>query len=79
LWRKALGSVTPLQEMLLKHAATCQVIAEDAQARMLSGDPSMSAAELTKLINIAHRARRQIGLPTAVEPERDRDIGWTLK
>jgi hypothetical protein len=69
LWRKALGSVTPLQEMLLAHAATCQVIAEDAQARMLSGDPTISPAELTKLCNIASRAIKQLGLPAQSERE----------
>jgi hypothetical protein len=65
LWRAELGSTTPLQELLLAHAATCVVIAEDAQARMSSGDPSISVAELTKLNNIASRAMRQIGLPVA--------------
>lgn len=73
LWRDALGSVTPLQETFLAHAATCVVIAEDAQARMLSGDPSISAAELTKLCNIASRAIKQLGLPA--ESERRSEFG----
>jgi hypothetical protein len=79
LWRKTLGRTSPWQEMLLTHAATCQVIAEDAQARLLSGDPSMTAAELTKLVNIANRAVRQLGLPVAGERERKVETGWTLK
>jgi hypothetical protein len=70
LWRAELGTVTPLQEMLLTSAACAVVIHEDAQSRALNGDPTISVAELTKLANIASRAIKQIGLPVAGSPSR---------
>jgi hypothetical protein len=64
LWTKALGGdVSPVQAMAITHAAATHCILEDAQARMLSGDQTISASEITKLSNISARALKALRLP----------------
>jgi hypothetical protein len=66
LWTKMLGAdVSAHVSMLMTHAAAATVIAEDLQARVLSGDPSVSVEQLTKASNIAGRAVRALRLPEA--------------
>jgi hypothetical protein len=77
LWTAAVGgSPSPVQAMAIRHAAACCAISEDAQSRYLSGDPSFSPDQLTKLANIATRAINALGLPA--EPERKRKTGFEL-
>jgi hypothetical protein len=71
LWTKALGSKpSPVQAMAIQHAAATTVICEDAQARYLSGDTSITPEQITKLSNIATRAVNALNLPAAGERKR---------
>jgi hypothetical protein len=64
VWTAALGGApSPVQSMALAHAAATQVILEDAQAKRLRGDVSITPEQIVKLSNIADRARRQLALP----------------
>jgi hypothetical protein len=64
LWTKALGGdVSPVQAMAITHAAATQAIAEDLQARRLNGDRTITPEQIVKVVNIAQRAIRALGLP----------------
>jgi hypothetical protein len=70
LWTKVLGGdVTPVQSMALVHAAACQALCEDLQARALSGDTTITPEQVVKLSNIAQRAIRALNLPAQSERE----------
>jgi hypothetical protein len=80
MWRAALGGdVSAHVAMLIEHAATAVVVSEHASARMLAGDPAISAAEVTKLSNVASRAVRALNLSNGHEHERERNTGLGLR
>jgi hypothetical protein len=72
LWTTALRHTpSPVEVMAITHAAACCAISEDAQARRLAGDTSITPEQITKLSNIATRAVNALNLPTEREPERN--------
>jgi hypothetical protein len=65
LWTQALGGApSPVEKMAITHAAACQALCEDMQARALSGDTSITPDQVVKVSNIAQRAIRALNLPT---------------
>jgi hypothetical protein len=79
LWTKALGGVvTPVQAMAITHAAACQALCEDLQARALSGDMTITPEQVVKVSNVAQRAIRALNLPNGDEHKRDNG-GFVLR
>jgi hypothetical protein len=57
-----LGQLTPAQQIAVQNAAALAAIAEDAQARRLAGDPTISLDDLVRAVSAARRAVRDLGL-----------------
>jgi hypothetical protein len=62
------GTVTSAQRAAIERAATLMALAEDAQARRLAGDPSVSLEDLVRIDNAAMRAVRQLGIKPGAKP-----------
>jgi hypothetical protein len=56
------GSITTDQRIAVERAAAFVIIAEDAKARVLAGDPTISLRDLVRVENTATRAVRQLGI-----------------
>ncbi len=56
------GAPSPSQAAAVQNAAASIVLAEDARARRLAGDASVSLADIVRMGNIADRQLRSLGL-----------------
>ena len=56
------GQITDAQRLAVYNAAALTAIAEDAKARRLSGDTTVSLEDLVRLDNVAARAVKQLGI-----------------
>jgi hypothetical protein len=63
------GNITGAQRAAIERAATLTALAEDAQARRLAGDSSVSLEDLVRIDNAAMRAVKQLGLKPAAAPK----------
>jgi hypothetical protein len=74
MWEQQLGGkLTTGQRIALERAASLCALAEDARARRLSGDLSISLQDCVRLDNSAARAVAALNLPA--ESEREPDSG----
>jgi hypothetical protein len=56
------GELTDAQRLAIGNAAAMTAIAEDAQARRLQGDTTVSLDDLVRCVSCARRATRDLGL-----------------
>jgi hypothetical protein len=56
------GELTDAQRLAISNAAALTAIAEDAQARRLQGDLTISLDDLVRCVSCARRAVRDLGL-----------------
>jgi hypothetical protein len=62
------GELTGAQRLAVHNAAALTAIAEDAQARRLAGDTSITLDDLVRATSAARRAVRDLGLDRKREP-----------
>jgi hypothetical protein len=76
-WTAQIGhKLTDVQRIEVERAAGLTALAEDAKARRLAGDTSISLWDTVRLDNSAARAVAALGLPVA--GERRRKTGFEL-
>jgi len=63
------GNVTGALRAAIERAATLTALAEDAQARRLAGDLSVTLEDLVRIDNAAMRAVKQLGIKPAAAPK----------
>jgi hypothetical protein len=62
------GTLTAGQSLAIGRAAQLVALAEDARARRLDGDMTVTLEDLVRIDNSASRAVRQLGIPEAAAP-----------
>jgi hypothetical protein len=78
MWTKQLGGkLTDGQRLAIERAAGLVALSEDARARRLAGDTSISLGDTVKLDNVARRAIEALGLPA--ERKNGHKSSWSLE
>jgi hypothetical protein len=65
------GDLTTAMRIAVERAATLVVLAEDARARRLAGDTTISLDDLVRTDRVAAQAVRQLGLQNKALRERE--------